>query len=78
MKIVVTGGAGFIGANLCRMLSGTDGIQEVVAFDNLSTGFRSNLDGVDATLMEASILDPDALDHHTPQVRIPLLPDPAP
>lgn len=62
MKIVVTGGAGFIGANLCRMLSGTDGIQEVVAFDNLSTGFRSNLDGVDATLVEASILDPDALD----------------
>ncbi len=62
MKIVVTGGAGFIGANLCRMLSGTAGVDHVVAFDNLSTGFASNLDGVDATLVEASILDPAALD----------------
>jgi UDP-glucose 4-epimerase len=62
MKIVVTGGAGFIGANLCRRLVATDGVDEVVAFDNLSTGFRSNLEGVDARLVEATILDPDALD----------------
>jgi UDP-glucose 4-epimerase len=62
MKMVVTGGAGFIGANLCRRLAATEGVNEVVAFDNLSTGFRSNLDGVDARLVEASILDPDALD----------------
>lgn len=62
MKVVVTGGAGFIGANLCRHLAASDGIDEVIAFDNLATGFRSNLDGVDATLVEASILDRDALD----------------
>lgn len=43
---MVTGGAGFIGANLCRRLAGTDEVDEVVAYDDLSTGFRSNLDGV--------------------------------
>ncbi|MCB1257256.1 MAG: NAD-dependent epimerase/dehydratase family protein [Microthrixaceae bacterium] len=62
MKVVVTGGAGFIGANLCRHLSASEQVDSVVAFDDLSSGFRSNLDGVDATLVEATILDPDALD----------------
>jgi UDP-glucose 4-epimerase len=62
LKVVVTGGAGFIGANLCRHLSSTDPVSEVIAFDNLSTGFRSNLDGVDARLVEGTILDTEALD----------------
>ena len=61
MKVVVTGGAGFIGANLCRTLLAS-GLDEVVAFDDLSTGLRANLDGVDARFVEASILDRDALD----------------
>ena len=42
MRIVVTGGAGFIGANLCRELSVGRG-HEVLAYDNLSTGFERNL-----------------------------------
>lgn len=62
MKVVVTGGAGFIGANLCRILAATPGVEEVVALDNLATGFRENLDGIDAVLDERSILEPDALD----------------
>jgi UDP-glucose 4-epimerase len=62
MKIVVTGGAGFIGGNLCRWLSSTDQVSEIVALDNLATGFRSNLDGTEAVLVEGSILDPDCLD----------------
>lgn len=62
MKTVVTGGAGFIGANLCRHLLAHDDIDEVVAFDNLSNGRRSNLDGIDATFVEGDITDPDALD----------------
>ena len=37
MKVVVTGGAGFIGANLCRMLD-EDFVDHVVALDDLSTG----------------------------------------
>lgn len=62
MKVVVTGGAGFIGANLCRVLSARPGVREVVALDDLSTGATSNLDGVDASLVVGSILDPAALD----------------
>lgn len=59
-SVVVTGGAGFIGANLCRSLSAT-GRYDVTAIDNLSTGFASNLDGVAAELVIGSILDPEAL-----------------
>jgi UDP-glucose 4-epimerase len=60
MKVVVTGGAGFIGANVCRTLL-TAG-HEVVAFDDLSTGRTENLVGVDVSFVEGSILDPAALD----------------
>jgi UDP-glucose 4-epimerase len=62
MKVVVTGGAGFIGANLCARLARDPDVSEVIAFDDLSTGFASNLDGVDAALFEADILDAAALD----------------
>ncbi len=63
MKVVVTGGAGFIGANLGRELLARPDVDEVVALDDLSTGFRSNLDGTGVRLVEGSILDRDALDH---------------
>jgi len=53
-------GAGFIGANLVRALSdGPD--NDIVALDDLSFGFRSNLDGLDVTFIEGSILDEDLL-----------------
>lgn len=61
MKIVVTGGAGFIGANLCRHLSALPDAQ-VVALDNLSMGRQANLDGIDATLVVGDLAEPDALD----------------
>jgi UDP-glucose 4-epimerase len=61
MRVVVTGGAGFIGANLCRALAASDAVDSVVAFDDLSTGRRSNLDGV-CELAQGTILDVDALD----------------
>lgn len=60
MRVTVTGGAGFIGANLCGVLAGRG--HDVAALDDLSTGVRANLAGVDATLHEGSILDRDALD----------------
>jgi UDP-N-acetylglucosamine/UDP-N-acetylgalactosamine 4-epimerase len=41
-KIIVTGGAGFIGTNLIRHLLATTNY-EVVCIDNFSTGFHSNL-----------------------------------
>jgi UDP-glucose 4-epimerase len=63
MKVVVTGGAGFIGANLVRALRIAEPEWQVAVIDNLSTGFRTNLEGVDDVILyEASILDNIALD----------------
>jgi UDP-glucose 4-epimerase len=67
MRVLVTGGAGFIGANLCRALAVTAGIDEVVALDDLSTGSAANLDGVDGVeLVEGSILDARTLERLVP------------
>lgn len=67
MKVVVTGGAGFIGANLCRALASDPGVDAVVALDDLSTGTRDNLVDLDGvTLVEGSILDPTVLDEVVP------------
>ncbi|MFB9839256.1 NAD-dependent epimerase/dehydratase family protein [Actinoallomurus acaciae] len=57
MKVLVTGGAGFIGANLCRELMCRPEVDRVVALDDLSTGHADNLDGTGAELVEGSILD---------------------
>ena len=65
MKVLITGGAGFIGANLVRRLETMAGIAEIVVIDDLSFGFRENLDGTSATLLEGSILDEDLLRHAT-------------
>lgn len=62
MRVVVTGGAGFVGANMARRLASCDYVDEVRVVDDLSTGFRSNLRGMDVTFLEGSILDPDLLD----------------
>jgi UDP-glucose 4-epimerase len=57
---VITGGAGFIGANLCRALS-TANIGPLVVLDDLSTGSAANLAGLEdvVSLIEGSILDRD-------------------
>ena len=62
VKVVVTGGAGFIGSNLGRELLARPDVDEVVALDDLSTGDRANLDGTGIRLLEGTILDPAALD----------------
>ena len=54
-KALVTGGAGFMGAHLVDELL-RDGNTEVVAFDDLSGGFRENLNPT-ATFVQGSILD---------------------
>ncbi|MEQ1787461.1 MAG: NAD-dependent epimerase/dehydratase family protein [Acidimicrobiales bacterium] len=66
MKVVVTGGAGFVGANLCRTLASDPAVDEVVALDDLSSGFASNLDGVDATTVIGDMGDPAVLDSVLP------------
>jgi UDP-glucose 4-epimerase len=62
VKVVVTGGAGFIGANLARALAGSDDVGELVVVDDLSTGSLHNLEGLDVTRYEGSILDSALLD----------------
>jgi UDP-glucose 4-epimerase len=60
VSIVVTGGAGFIGANLSRRFREQG--HDVVVVDDLSTGFRDNLRDLDVTFIEGTILDPAVLD----------------
>ena len=62
MRVVVTGGAGFIGANLVRALLARPEVAQVRVVDDLSTGSKANLAGVGATLYEGSILDRGLLD----------------
>ena len=62
MKVVITGGAGFIGANLGRALLSRAEVDEVVAVDDLSTGFEANLTGTGVELQKGTILDPGVLD----------------
>ena len=59
-RVLVTGGAGFVGATLVRRL--VDSGHAVRVFDNYSAGDASYLDGVDAELVEGDIRDPAALD----------------
>lgn len=61
MRVLITGGAGFIGANLSRHLLRTPGIESVVVLDDLSTGFARNLEGVDVDFREGSLLDLEAV-----------------
>lgn len=61
-KVVITGGAGFIGANLCRAFASDARFTAVTAFDDLSTGNAANLEGSGAALVVGDILDRAALD----------------
>ncbi|MFZ5469649.1 MAG: NAD-dependent epimerase/dehydratase family protein [Myxococcota bacterium] len=57
MKVLVTGGAGFIGSHVCDVFVGKG--HEVIALDDLSTGRKANLDAR-VRLVVADIRDPEA------------------
>ena len=64
MKVLITGGAGFIGSHLCDVLLGRG--HSVMILDDLSTGSMSNveqhLDTPDFTLAIDTVLDEMVLD----------------
>jgi UDP-glucuronate decarboxylase len=56
MRILVTGGAGFIGAHLVRRLLSAG--HQVIVLDNFSSGLRSNLAGLAVELVEGDVAKP--------------------
>ena len=59
MRILVTGGAGFIGTNLVRRLIETG--HEPIVFDDFSTGLESNLSGLGVQVHQGNLADGDAV-----------------
>src|SRR5262252_244486 len=59
-RVLVTGGAGFVGATLVRRLVASG--YRVRVLDNLTTGDAAHLAGVDAELVKGDILDAGTLD----------------
>ena len=60
MRVLITGGAGFIGSCFARHLA--DRGEEVVVLDKLTyAGNRANLEGVEHQFHQGDIVDPDAV-----------------
>ncbi len=60
MKILITGGAGFIGSNIVEHFHQTD---DVIVLDNLRSGFKRNLAGFRATFVRGSVTDKAAVEN---------------
>ena len=58
MRILITGGAGFIGSHIVEHFNGK---AEIVVLDNLRSGFKKNIEPFDVEFVEASITDKDAV-----------------
>jgi UDP-glucose 4-epimerase len=59
MRILITGGSGFIGSHLVELFQGS---AEVVVLDNLRSGHLSNLEGLAHTFIHGSVTDRSAVD----------------
>lgn len=60
MRILITGGAGFIGSNLARLTMKHG--HEVTILDDLSTGYRDNVDESAVRFIEGSVADTRVVD----------------
>ena len=81
MKALVTGGAGFIGSNICRRLIASGHSVRIV--DNLSSGKKSNLNDIidkvefihadmgDEQIAKKAMKNIDVVFHHGAQVSVP-------
>ena len=58
MRVLITGGAGFIGSHIAEYWQGK---AEVVVLDNLRSGYKKNLDGLDVKFIEGDICDRTAV-----------------
>ncbi len=58
MRVLITGGAGFIGSHLAEYWQDR---AEVRVLDSLRSGYRSNLDGIKAEFIEGDIRDREAV-----------------
>ncbi len=65
MKILVTGGCGFIGSHVVENYQDR---AEVIVLDNLRTGHRRNIEGLKCRFVEGSILDRKVVDEVMPGV----------
>ncbi len=54
MRVLITGGAGFIGSHIAELLQGK---AEIRVLDSLRTGYLKNLDGLDAEFIKGDIRD---------------------
>jgi UDP-glucose 4-epimerase len=61
MRILVTGGAGFIGANLCNELLSRPEVGGVTVLDDFSTGSASNIDFLRVEVVKDTILSRDTV-----------------
>ena len=57
-RVLITGGAGFIGSHLVRHFAGQ---AEVAVLDDLRSGYARNLDGITCRFVRGSILDDASL-----------------
>ena len=62
VRVVLTGGAGFIGTHVATALIAAPQVREVVVVDDLSTGSAANLVGLDVRLHVGTVLDAALLD----------------
>lgn len=60
MQLLITGGAGFVGSNLAR--GALERGHQVRVIDNLTTGYRENLDGLDVEFIEGSVTERARMD----------------